>query len=105
MDPDLTGEFAGHVRPELAIVGVAEGIDPAHLSHHLLTGGTQPRRSSTPANNLCYHSTFNCYSQWFWWVVATGRQLPPLSSVLYGIISKRRSVLAAQILLRGKSGA
>jgi hypothetical protein len=25
----------------------------------------------------------------------TGRQLPPLSSVLYGIISGRRSVLAA----------
>jgi len=27
--------------------------------------------------------------------VGTGRQLPPLSSVLYGIISGRRSVLAA----------
>ncbi len=76
---DLTGEFAGHVRPELAIVGVTEGIDPAHLSHHLLTGGAQPRRSSTPANNLCYHSTINCYSQWFWWVVVTGRQLYHLS--------------------------
>jgi len=35
----------------------------------------------------------------------TGRQLPPLSSVLYGIISRRRSVLAAQLLLREKSGA
>jgi hypothetical protein len=35
----------------------------------------------------------------------TGRQLPPLSSVLYRIISKRRSVLAAQLLLREKSGA
>jgi hypothetical protein len=35
----------------------------------------------------------------------TGRQLPPLSSVLYGIISKRRSVLAAQLLHREKSGA
>ncbi len=35
----------------------------------------------------------------------TGRQLPPLSSVLYGIISKRRSVLAAQLILRKKSGA
>ncbi len=32
----------------------------------------------------------------------TGRQLPPLSSVLYRIISKR---LAAQLLLREKSGA
>ncbi len=36
---------------------------------------------------------------------ATGRQLPPFSSVLYGIISERRSVLAAQLLLREKSGA
>ncbi len=35
----------------------------------------------------------------------TGRQLPPLSSVLYEIISKRRSILAAQLLLREKSGA
>jgi hypothetical protein len=35
----------------------------------------------------------------------TGRQLPPLSSVLYGIILRRRSVLAAQLLLREKSGA
>jgi hypothetical protein len=35
----------------------------------------------------------------------TGRKLPPLSSVLYGIISKRRSVLAAQLILREKSGA
>jgi hypothetical protein len=35
----------------------------------------------------------------------TGRQLPPLSSVLYGIISRRRSVLAAQLHLREKSGA
>jgi hypothetical protein len=34
----------------------------------------------------------------------TGRQLPPLSSVLYGIISERRTVLAAQLLLREKSG-
>jgi hypothetical protein len=33
-----------------------------------------------------------------------GRQLPPLSSVLYGIISGRRSELAAQLLLREKSG-
>jgi hypothetical protein len=33
------------------------------------------------------------------------RQLPPLSSVLYGIISGRRSVLAAYLLLREKSGA
>jgi hypothetical protein len=39
------------------------------------------------------------------WLVGTGRQLPPLSSVLYGIISRRRSVLAAQLLLREKSGA
>ncbi len=36
---------------------------------------------------------------------STGRQLPPLSSVLYGIILRRRSVLAAQLLLREKSGA
>ncbi len=35
----------------------------------------------------------------------TGRQPPPLSSVLYMIISGRRSVLAAQLLLREKSGA
>ncbi len=35
----------------------------------------------------------------------TGRHLPPLSSVLYGIISQRSSVLAAQLLLREKSGA
>ncbi len=35
----------------------------------------------------------------------TGRQPPPLSSVLYGIIYKRCSVLAAQVLLREKSGA
>jgi hypothetical protein len=32
-------------------------------------------------------------------------QLPPLSSVLYGIIYKRCSVVAAQVLLREKSGA
>ncbi len=37
-------------------------------------------------------------------LLTTGRQLPPLSSVLYGIISERRSVLAAQLLLREKSG-
>ncbi len=37
-------------------------------------------------------------------VVITGRQPPPLSSVLYGIISKRRSVVAAQLLLREKLG-
>jgi hypothetical protein len=36
---------------------------------------------------------------------ATGRQPPPLSSVLYGIIYKRCSVVAAQVLLREKSGA
>jgi hypothetical protein len=35
----------------------------------------------------------------------TGRQPPPLSSVLYRIIYKRRSVVAAQVLLREKSGA
>jgi hypothetical protein len=35
----------------------------------------------------------------------TGRQPPPLSSVLYGIIYKRCSVVAAQVLLREKSGA
>jgi hypothetical protein len=35
----------------------------------------------------------------------TGRQPPPLSSVLYRIISKRRSVVAAQVLLREKSSA
>jgi hypothetical protein len=35
----------------------------------------------------------------------TGRQLPPLSSVLYGIISRRRFVVAAQLLLREKSDA
>ncbi len=35
----------------------------------------------------------------------TGRQLPPLSSVMYGIISRRRFVVAAQLLLREKSGA
>ncbi len=34
----------------------------------------------------------------------TGRQLPSLSSVLYRIISKRRYILAAQLLLREKSG-
>ncbi len=34
----------------------------------------------------------------------TGRQPPSLSSVLYGIISESRSVLAAQLLLREKSG-
>jgi hypothetical protein len=38
-------------------------------------------------------------------VYFTGRQPPHLYSVLYGIISKRRSVLAAQVLLREKSGA
>ncbi len=35
----------------------------------------------------------------------TGRQPPPLSSVLYGIIYKRYSVVAAEVLLREKSGA
>ncbi len=35
----------------------------------------------------------------------TGRQPPPLSSVLYRIIYKRRSVVAAQVLLGEKSGA
>ncbi len=34
----------------------------------------------------------------------TGRQLRPLSTVLYRIISKRRYILAAQLLLREKSG-
>ncbi len=38
-------------------------------------------------------------------VTITGRQLPPLSSILYGIISKRPSVLPAQLLLREKSAA
>jgi hypothetical protein len=38
-------------------------------------------------------------------VLITGRQPPPLSSVLYGIIFERPSVLAAQLLLREKSGA
>ncbi len=38
-------------------------------------------------------------------VISTGRQPPPLSSVLYRIIYKRRSVVAAQVLLREKSGA
>ena len=44
---------------------------------------------------------------WFLWplVSTTGWQPPPLSSVLYGIISERRFVLAAQLLLREKSGA
>ncbi len=37
--------------------------------------------------------------------VTTGRQPPPLSSVLYEIIYKRCSVVAAQVLLREKSGA
>jgi hypothetical protein len=37
--------------------------------------------------------------------LVTGRQPTPLSSVLYGIIYKRRSVLAAQLLLREKSDA
>jgi hypothetical protein len=37
-------------------------------------------------------------------ITSTGRQLPPLSSVLYRIISKRRYILAAQLLLREKSG-
>jgi hypothetical protein len=37
-------------------------------------------------------------------VETTGRQLRPLSSVLYRIISKRRYILAAQLLLREKSG-
>jgi hypothetical protein len=35
----------------------------------------------------------------------TGRQPPPLSSVLYRIIYKRCSIVAAQVLLREKSGA
>ncbi len=39
------------------------------------------------------------------WVSVTGRQPPPLSSVLSRIIYKRRSVVAAQVLLREKSGA
>ena len=34
----------------------------------------------------------------------TGMQLPPLSSVPYRIIVKRRYILAAQLLLREKSG-
>ncbi len=38
-------------------------------------------------------------------VTSTGRQLHPVSSVLYRIISTRRYVLAAQLLLREKSGA
>jgi hypothetical protein len=37
-------------------------------------------------------------------VLTTGRQLRPLSSVLYRILSKRRYILAAQLLLREKSG-
>jgi hypothetical protein len=42
------------------------------------------------------------WSARFW---TTGRQPPPLSSVLYGIIYKRCPVVAAQVLLREKSGA
>jgi hypothetical protein len=38
-------------------------------------------------------------------VRVTGRQPPPLSSGLYRIIYKRRSAVAAQVLLREKSGA
>jgi hypothetical protein len=38
-------------------------------------------------------------------VFFTGRQPPPLSSVLYRIIYKRRSVVATQVLLREKSDA
>jgi hypothetical protein len=38
-------------------------------------------------------------------IISTGRQPPPLSSVLYRIISERCSVLAAQLFLREKSGA
>ncbi len=37
-------------------------------------------------------------------VATTGRQLRTLFSVLYRIISKRRYILAAQLLLREKSG-
>jgi hypothetical protein len=44
-----------------------------------------------------------CAAPWIVW--STGRQPPPLSSVLYGIIYKRCSVVAAQVLLREKSGA
>ena len=45
------------------------------------------------------------FSSPFFRVKCTGRQPPPLSSVLYRIIYKRRSVVAAQVLLREKSGA
>jgi hypothetical protein len=38
-------------------------------------------------------------------ICTTDRPPPPLCSVLCGIISKRPSVLAAQLLLREKSGA
>ncbi len=37
-------------------------------------------------------------------VSSTGRQLRTLSSVMYRIFSKRRYILAAQLLLREKSG-
>jgi hypothetical protein len=36
------------------------------------------------------------------WSRTTGRQPPPLSSFLYGMISERRSVLAVQLLLKRK---
>jgi hypothetical protein len=52
---------------------------------------------------LCGHHSLHIYVQYR--VRTTGRQPPPLSSVLYGIIYKRCSVVAAQVLLREKSDA
>jgi hypothetical protein len=53
---------------------------------------------------LCTEVEFWYIGTKFLRVFPTGRQLRPLSSVLYRIIPKRRYILAAQLLLREKSG-
>ena len=44
-----TCDLAGHVWPQLAIVGVSVRIDPAHSSHHLLACLAQLFRTGVSA--------------------------------------------------------
>ena len=64
-------------------------VAPLLLNCHLLC------KISTKRTNVIFVLIFVLY---------TGRQLRTLFSVLYRIISKRRYILAAQLLLREKSG-
>ncbi len=75
-------------------------LDPRKETHSLEGKGVRGDPIPTKGQTLWY-SMYVYYNPST--LKTTGRQLPPLSSVLYGIISGRRSVLAAQLLLREKS--